>query len=260
MAMAAVAVAALLPAGAGAAQGAESGEGNTATATTASAAPAATAAPAGGAAATADGAGSGAAQRSALRDSAGIAERMYYCGELFVFSESMLKTNYEMAAIAAKAKSHAQGTAAGGSAGALPLGEIKDAYNAAGESYNSWVDVSGVLEGYVGIVADSAAYTQPNLQSAFRYTLATVSAARELLDEAEAYLAEPSPTAQQKRALIASADSVARKSAKAASTIETYSKRALAAYRKLFDQFARSAGVDKVELPAGQAEPAEPAA
>jgi hypothetical protein len=191
------------------------------------------------------GAGSAPAARSSLRTAADTAEKMYYCGELFIFSESMLKTNYEMAAIAARIKSYAQD----GGADSLRLGEMKSAYNAAGAAYNSWVDVKAVLEGYVDIIADNSAYSRPNLQSAFRYTLATVNAAQQLLDEADAHFGEPSPTAQQRRALAASADSVVRKSAKAASTIEAYSKRALDGYRKLFDAFAMSAGVEGVALP-----------
>ena len=175
-----------------------------------------------------------------LPSAAKSAEKMYYCGELYIFSDSMLKTNYEMAAIAANLKEAVRTEALLKSAQLLD--DLILEYNRVGASYNSWVDVKPEMENFVASIQDKNIYTKPNLQTAFRYTLTTVQNTTALLESARVYIEEPST--EGKRALNSAADKAVRSATKANNAVEPMAKRAMTGYRLFFDEFAQFAGIE----------------
>ncbi|MDR3120667.1 MAG: hypothetical protein LBU58_04965 [Clostridiales bacterium] len=181
-----------------------------------------------------------AAPRKSLADAVSAAEKMYYCGELYLFADSMVKANYEKAAIAANIKDAASDGSLSKSAALLDALTVR--YNASGSAYNSWADVKGDLEYYIATVGTRTAFSKANLQNAFKRTLTVIDAARALLDEARAYRDDPSPAA--KRAVTSSAEVVILQAAEAAAAIEPSAQKALASYRRLFDAFAQAAGIE----------------
>ena len=180
-----------------------------------------------------------AARAKNAEEAVSTAVKMYYCGELYVFADSMTKINYETAAIASNVKEALQN-------GSLArkrsnLNAYAEAYNAACETYNSWVDVKVDLEYYIDTVGTRNVYTKSQLRAAYSRTLATLNDTQALLESAGGYY--DNQTASVKRALNSSADRVITTSVKAVDAILPYAQKALAGYRSLYDKFTAQAGV-----------------
>jgi len=180
------------------------------------------------------------AVRVSLADAAVTAEMMYYCGELFLFADGMIKINYEMAAIAAGMKDALQ-------SGSLlrsraVINSMNRKYNAASEIYNSWIDVKGDLEFFIDTVGARNVYTKTQLQIAFSRTLAAINETKAMLEAAGDYYEEQ--TADAKRTLTGYADKVTASAAGAAGTIAPSARQAIDGYRAMFDLFAKQAGIE----------------
>ena len=167
------------------------------------------------------------------------AEKMYYCGELYVFSNSMIKINYEMASIAAGLKEIIQSGVILKSES--QLNELIKIYNAAGESYNSWVDVKADLEYYIDKIGSRNSISKSQLQIAFKRTLTSINTTQGLLETAQAYRLEQSPAS--KRELISNTGKLIASASSAADTIYPHMQKALAGYRKMFDSFVEQTGL-----------------
>ena len=180
--------------------------------------------------------------KRSLSDVVSTAEKMYYCGELYIFADSMTKTNYEIASISTNLTSSLKGNALAKSAATIK--SLVKTYNGISEAYNSWVDVKGDLEYYIDTAGTRNTITKSQLQTAFKKTLSALNEAQELLEAAQAYAAEPTPAA--KRALASGADSLLKTAASAVNAILPMEAKTLAGYRNLFDSFAKQAGL-KIE-------------
>ena len=174
-----------------------------------------------------------------LPAAAEAAEKMYYCGELYIFSDSMLKTNYKMAAIAANLEEAVRTEVLSKSPGYLD--ELIIEYNNVSESYNSWVDVKPELESFVAQIHNKKVYSKANLQTAFRYTLTTVNNTMELLESARGFMENSSN--MDKNAVNTAAAKAIRSAAKANNAVEPMAKRAMTNYRLMFDEFSKQAGI-----------------
>ena len=175
-----------------------------------------------------------------LTDAAATAEKMYYSGELYLFADSMIKINYEMAAIAESVKDSLQK----GSliANRASLNAMIKKYNEVCEKYNSWVDVKADLEFYIDKVGSRNIYSKTQLQTAYKRVLEVINATKDMLGAAQSYYDDQ--TTALRRALTGSADALTLSAAKAVNTIEPYARTALNAYRNLFDQFALQSGLE----------------
>jgi hypothetical protein len=174
---------------------------------------------------------------------AATAEKMYYCGELYLFSDSMMKINYEMAAISAGLKEYISNSRLFSDKSTLT--NLIKQYNSISDTYNSWVDVRPILEKYVEIIGDDGIYTKSQLQTAFRVTLATIGSTKALIESAKGY--EDSISRDQRDELTKEIDAAIRRCANANRQIESNSARCLKAYRSFFDEFASFSGV-KIEI------------
>ena len=177
-----------------------------------------------------------------LADAAATAEKMYYCGELYVFAESMNKANIQMAAIAEDVKESLQNGSLTKSK--AKLNALTAKYNKASDTYNSWVDVKADLEYFIEVIGTRNAISKSQLQTAYKRTLASINDTRAVLESAKAYYGEQ--TAAGKRELSASADKLITVAASAVKSIAPISQKSLSGYRSLFDQFATQSGL-KIE-------------
>jgi len=180
------------------------------------------------------------AARISLADAAATAEKMYYCGELYMFTDSMIKINYELASVAATVRESVQ-------SGSIfrnkaVINALNRKYNAICATYNSWVDVKGDLEYFIETIGARNAITKSQLQTAFSRTLKTINEARDMLERAQACYDDNDAAAR--RALSSTADALTMTAASAAAVISPYAQAALGGYRTLFDQFALQAGLD----------------
>jgi len=172
-------------------------------------------------------------------DAIDTAEKIYYCGELYIFANSMVKTNYEITVIAAALKESVDNGALAKNASKLK--SLTKSYNAVSEKYNSWVDVKADLEYFIDKIGTRTAYSKSNLQVAFKRTLATLKDAQKLLEAAQQYSKEPTNAA--KNALIDSADGIISAAAESIEIISPSAQKALASYRSLFDAFVSQSGM-----------------
>ena len=179
------------------------------------------------------------APRVSLTDAVATAEKMYYCGELYLFTDSMMKINYEMAAIAVNMKDAVQGDSI--LRNRALINSMNKKYNAVCDIYNSWVDVKGDLEFFIDTVGSRNIFTKTQLQIVFSRTLASVNATRTMLEAAYGYIDEQS--ADMKRLLTGSADSLTMAAAGAVSAITPSAQASIVRYRAFFDQFAKQAGI-----------------
>ena len=175
-----------------------------------------------------------------LADAAVTAEKMYYCGELYLFADSMIKINYEMASIAENLKDSMQKGSLTRNRTALNAMTVK--YNTISEKYNSWVDVKADLEYFIDTIGSRSIYSKSQLQIAYKRTLDVINAAKDMLGAAKAYYDDQSGAAR--RALTVSADALTVSAANAVNAIAPYAEIAIAAYRSLFDQFASQSGLE----------------
>ena len=166
-------------------------------------------------------------------------EKMYYCGELYLFTDNMMKINYEMAAIAANLKEYINGSLL--TSDKTTLNNLIKQYNIVCKTYNSWVDVKPSLEKYIEVIDDNLIYTNEQLQSAFTDTLATINATKPLLESARIYA--ENTTTNAKIRLNNSINSTIRKGANASKAIEPYLARSMRGYRSFFDEFSELAGI-----------------
>jgi len=193
------------------------------------------------------------ASTGATSETTRAAEKMYYIGELYVFSDSMSKMNFRLAVIAANLKTALNGSTF--SSSSKELDAMVAEYNALSDTYNEWVDVKGELQRYITVVNDKTVYTKLDLSVAYKYTLAVVNAAKEMLESAGAY--RENPTTEQRRAVSVAANKVVTNAEKANTVLADASAKALKGYRKAFDNFAKLAGIPTVYQ---DAEPEEEAA
>ena len=187
-------------------------------------------------------AGAAGTSGASTADAINTAEKMYYCGELYIFTDSMIKLNYEIASIALDMKDALQ-------SGALTknrskLNTIIRKYNALSETYNSWVDVKTDLEYFIDTIGGRAVFTKSQLQAIYKRTLTVINGAEDMIGAAQEYY--KSQAAGERRALNSAADSLISSAANAVNTIKPYEQAAIAAYRSMFDQFALQAGL-KIE-------------
>ena len=178
--------------------------------------------------------------RVSLADAAATAEKMYYCGELYIFTDSMIKINFELASIAGTVRESVK-------SGSIfknkaVINSLNKKYNAICATYNSWVDVKGDLEYFIETIGARNAITKSQLQTAFSRTLKTIGDTRELLGKAsDCY--EDNASAER-RALSGSADALTATAASAVAVIAPLAQTALKGYRALFDQFTIQAGLE----------------
>ena len=168
------------------------------------------------------------------------AEKMYYCGELYVFTVSMIQTNYDMAALAANLKEFIG--ARRGASDRKTLTDMISQYNFISHAYNSWVDVRPDLERYIDAINNSRVYHIQHLQQVFRNTLITINAVRPLLELANEYIENPSGELQS--ALNKDIDATIRKAANANRVMAPFVTRSLKGYRSYFDEFSSYAGIE----------------
>jgi len=173
-------------------------------------------------------------------DIAGAAEKMYYSGELYIFADSMIKINYEMASIAAELKSALQnGSFVKNASGLIALTKK---YNAVSDRFNSWVDVKADLEYFIDVIGPRNSTTKSQLQLTFNRTLETMDAAYGMLSAAGAYYAERDN--ETKNALMGEADALVAGASDTADALSAIAQRAIANYRAMFDIFALQAGIE----------------
>ena len=175
-----------------------------------------------------------------LADAVSTAEKMYYSGELYLFADSMVRTNYEMAAIAAAVKTSVQ-------SGALlrnrsVINTLAKNYNSISVKYNSWVDVKGDLEFFIDTIGPRNTITKSQLQTVFSRTVKTVNETKALLEKADDYYGNKST--ESRRALTGAADNLTSAAVKAVNAISPVSQKTLTGYRALFDQFAAQANLE----------------
>ena len=175
-----------------------------------------------------------------LSDAVVTAEKMYYCGELYIFIDSMIKINYEMASIAENLKYSIQRGSF--TRNRTSLNTMVAKYNKISEKYNNWVDVRGDLEYYIDIIGARGIFSKSQLQIAFKRTLDVIDSAKSMLDDAQEYYEDQTPALR--RSLTSSADLLTISAAGAVNVIAPYAQAAMSAYRGLFDQFAQQAGID----------------
>ena len=169
-----------------------------------------------------------------------VAEKMYYCGELYLFTNSMMKINYDMAALAANLKEYIGNSRL--TSDKTILNNLIRQYNSISETYNSWVDVKSDLERYIEIIGNNKIYNKTQLQSAFRNTLITINATKPLLESGREYA--ESLSRELRTELNNDIDSTIRKAANANKIIEPSITKSLDGYRSLFDEFAAYAGIN----------------
>jgi len=180
------------------------------------------------------------AVKISLADAAVTAEKIYYCGELYIFADSMIKTNFEMAAIAENIKDATQSnTLLRNRAG---INSMNKKYNAICEIYNSWIDVKGDLEFFIDTVGSRNVYTKAQLQIAFNRTLATINETKAMLEAANEYYEEQ--TAENRRTLTGHVDKTTAAASSAAKAAAPLAQSALNGYRAFFDLFAQQAGLE----------------
>ena len=180
------------------------------------------------------------APRISLDDAVATAEKMYYCGELYIFLDSMIKINYEMASIAENINDSLQSGAL--TRGRTKLNTLMQKYNRISETYNSWVDVKADLEFYIDIIGTRNAISKSQLQAAYRRTLLTINETRVLLDAAAEYYGDQS--ADNKRELTNSADKLVVTAANAVTIMAPLAQMTINGYRGMFDLFASQAGIE----------------
>ena len=168
------------------------------------------------------------------------AEKMYYCGELYLFADSMIKISYELASISANLKDSAQSGASPKSG--TELNALINKYNAISETYNSWVDVKEDLSFFIDTIGSRGVFSKSQLQIAFRRTLLVISDTEAALADARDY--SVNQTALLRRALSVSADKAIKSASGAVTIIKPYAKAALSGYRGFFDQFAEQSGIE----------------
>ena len=168
-----------------------------------------------------------------------VAEKMYYCGELYIFTESMMKTNFEMATIAANLKDQLGSTRV--SVSNSILNNIVAQYNTLSDKYNSWVEVRPNLEKNIGIIDNSRVYNVHQLQLVYRNTLTTINLTRALLELVSGSIEDASSVS--KTEIEKSIDTAVKRAAGANRIIEPYLARSLSGYRSYFDEFSKLAGI-----------------
>jgi len=168
-----------------------------------------------------------------------VAEKMYYCGELYLFADSMIKTNYEMAAITANVQEALQSNTI--IKDTTMINDFITEYNKVCDTFNSWVDVRLELENYVSIINDRKVFTSLNIQTIFRNTLTTINNIKELLENTRAYIEDPS--SDSRKTLDSSASKTIRNAARANTAIEPLAQKAMTNYRSFFDAFIEYAGI-----------------
>ncbi|MCL2058022.1 MAG: hypothetical protein FWH01_03040 [Oscillospiraceae bacterium] len=175
-----------------------------------------------------------------LSDAVATAEKMYYCGELYLFADSMIKSNYELASIAADIKD-SLGTDAL-ARNRTRLNALTRKYNTLCDTYNSWVDVKADLEFFIDTIGARNVFTKSQLQTVYKRTLTVINDTQGLLEAAREHYNDP--TATSRRDLTGAADKVIAAAAVAANAAAPCASSSIAAYRSLFDQFAQQAGIE----------------
>jgi len=180
-----------------------------------------------------------------LDEAVEAAKKMYYCGELYLFTESMIKINYDMAAIAANLKAYINGSPDAAS-GKITLNNLISQYNMTSDAYNSWVDLRPRLEKYIEDLSSSNIYSRNNLNINFKNVLSTINAVKPILEAANEYTDNTSVTSLNE--LNKAADAVIKRAANANKLIEPSLTRSLRGYRDFFEEFSAFAGIiDELE-------------
>jgi hypothetical protein len=180
------------------------------------------------------------AAKVSLADAVATAEKMYYCGELYIFADSMIKANYNMASISESIKDSIQNGSL--TRNRVKLNSLTAKYNDISAIFNSWVDVKGDLEYFIDVIGTRNAISKSQLQTAFKRTLTTIDDTRGLLETAEKYYADQ--TVPLKLELSGAADRLTASAAGAVKSIGPIAEKSISGYRSLFDQFAAQSGLN----------------